>query len=123
MTIVEENAASAEHSNSVAIVGRVSAPPEERELPSGDRIVTVRLVVSRPEGGAARTSRRRQSVDVVDCVAWSSRCRRSVASWRTGDLVALEGALRRRFFRTGNGTQSRVEVEVTRGRLIRRASA
>ena len=52
MTIVEENAASAEHSNSVAIVGRVSAPPEERELPSGDRIVTVRLVVSRPEGGA-----------------------------------------------------------------------
>ncbi|MDT7548546.1 MAG: hypothetical protein QOE84_940, partial [Actinomycetota bacterium] len=34
--------------NEVALVGRVSAPAEERVLPSGDVLLTWRVVVDRP---------------------------------------------------------------------------
>lgn len=34
--------------NLVQLVGRVSAQPESRELPSGDELVTFRLIVTRP---------------------------------------------------------------------------
>ncbi|WP_426244770.1 single-stranded DNA-binding protein [Nocardioides sp. LHG3406-4] len=103
--------------NQVMLHGRLTAEPECRELPSGDVIWTFRVVVDRPPGG-----RSRQRLDSLECVAWLARVRRSVASWRIGDEVAVEGALRRRFFRTGAGAASRVEVEVTSARIIRRAA-
>jgi single-strand DNA-binding protein len=102
--------------NDVRLQGRLAAAPEERELPSGDVMWAFRVVVDRPPGG-----RSRQRVDALECVAWQARVRRSVSSWRVGDQVALEGALRRRFFRTASGAASRVEVEVTSARVIRRA--
>ena len=103
--------------NEVRLQGRIAAAPEERELPSGDVLWTFRVVVDRPSGG-----RSRQSVDALECVAWAGRVRRSVATWRVGDQVAVQGALRRRFFRAGAGAASRVEVEVTSARVIRRAA-
>ncbi len=102
--------------NEVTLHGRLGAAPEERVLPSGDVIWTFRVIVDRPPGG-----RSRQRVDALECVAWGSRVRRSVAGWRVGDRVAVEGALRRRFFRNGAAAASRVEVEVTSARIIRRA--
>lgn len=101
--------------NEVRLAGRVSGAPERRVLPSGDEIWTLRLVVARER------PRGRQTVDALECVAWSARTRRSVASWADGDLVEVSGALRRRFYRAGGATQSRVEVEVDRARLTRRA--
>lgn len=85
-------------------------------MPSGDEVATLRLVVPRvrPAG--------RQTVDVLDCAAWSPTARRMVTRWRTGDVVEVSGALRRRFFRTGAGTASRFEVEVLGGRLVTRAA-
>lgn len=103
--------------NQVVLQGRIAAAPEERELPSGDVLWAFRVVVDRPPGG-----RSRQRVDALECVAWSARVRRSVATWRVGDQVCVEGALRRRFFRAGAGAASRVEVEVTSARVIRRAA-
>lgn len=102
--------------NRVQLVGRVSGEPAVRELPSGDRIVTFVMVVARDR------PRGRQRVDVVDCVAWGGRVRRTVSRWREGDVCEVEGALRRRFYRAGGATVSRVEVEVGAGRLIRRAA-
>lgn len=104
--------------NEVRLVGRVSQPPEERVLPSGDAVWTFRVVVPRatPEG-------RRPQVDALDCAAWSPRARRSAATWAAGDMVEVSGALRRRFFRAANGAASRFEVEMTRGRLIRRSGS
>ncbi len=102
--------------NEVRLVGRVSGDPEEKVLPSGDRLWSFRVVVPRA------APRGRQSVDALECVAWSGRVRRSVATWRDGDEVELSGALRRRFYRTGSGTVSRVEVEAERARIIRRAA-
>ena len=42
------------------------------------------------------------------------------AGWRTGDVVEVEGALQRRFWRTGAGTASRYEVNCRRGRKVAR---
>ena len=105
--------------NEVRLVGRISQPPQERVLPSGDTVWTFRVVVDRP----ARRSRSRQSVDALECAAWTSRARRSVANWSVDDVVEVNGALRRRFFRSGGAAASRVEVEMTSGRVIRRATS
>jgi single-strand DNA-binding protein len=103
--------------NEVRLVGRVSQAPEQRTLPSGDVLWTFRVVVARPDEGEGR-----RRVDALECAAWSPRAQRSVARWGPDDLVEVTGALRRRFFRSGAGPASRVEVEMARGRLIRRAA-
>lgn len=102
--------------NRVVLRGRVSAAPEARELPSGSSVVGVRITVPREATTMTRGSR--QTVDWFECTAWSAAQRRVVARWRPGDLVELEGAVRRRFPR-GGGT-SRVEIEVLRGRRLAR---
>lgn len=104
--------------NEVRLVGRVSRPPDERVLPSGDVVWTFRVVVGREPGG-----RSRQSVDALECAAWTARARRSVRVWSEGDVVEVTGSLRRRFFRAGAAVSSRVEVEMASGRLIRRAAS
>lgn len=101
--------------NEVRLVGRVSQP-EVRELPSGDALVVFRVVVTRASSTEGATK-----VDALDCVAWTPRSRRSATSWRAGDVVEVTGALRRRFFTTGAGRASRTEVEMSRGRVVRRA--
>jgi single-strand DNA-binding protein len=106
-----------DHANQVRLRGRVSAAPENRVLPSGDRLVSARLVVARPPGPA----RLRQSVDVLDCVAWTARARRLVTGWQPGSVVEVEGAIRRRFRRGPAGLTSRVEIEVVSARRVRPA--
>ena len=65
----------------------------------------------------------KQTADWVDCAVWGGRPRRAVSRWGAGDVVEVEGALRRRFFHGGPGMSTRLEVEVLGGRLIRRAGA
>ncbi|HEU5037603.1 MAG TPA: single-stranded DNA-binding protein [Nocardioides sp.] len=103
--------------NEVRLVGRLSQDPEERVLPSGDSVWTFRVVVPRRRGGKSR-----QRVDALECAAWSARSRRAVSSWSADDVVEVVGALHRRFFRAGGAVASRVEVEMTSGRVIRRAA-
>ncbi|MFW5474096.1 single-stranded DNA-binding protein [Knoellia sp. CPCC 206450] len=91
--------------NSVELVGRVSGEPDARVLPSGDDLVTLRVVVPRPAGGP---------VDTIDLACWSRSARRSAQRMSDGDRVHVVGALRRRFFRTPGGAASRYEVEVTK---------
>lgn len=109
--------------NEVVLVGRVSADPEDRELPSGDVLTTFRLVVDRPpptrplpEGVRPATT------DTLDCVAWTGRVQRSARALRAGDVVAVEGALRRRFWRSPTGAASRCEVELGGLKRLERAS-
>jgi single-strand DNA-binding protein len=103
--------------NTVVLRGRVSSGPEGRALPSGAEIVSVRLSVPRSLTPMTRGSK--QSVDWVDCVAWGGAVRRSVASWSVGDTVEVRGALRRRYYRGAQGTATRLELEVLRGRRVR----
>ena len=105
--------------NEVRLIGRISQEPESRELPSGDTSWTFRVVVPRSPAAV----RPHQSVDALECCVWSGRLKRSVRAWHAGDVVEVSGQLRRRFFRGGGATASRVEVEVTAGRIIRRAAS
>ena len=82
------------------------------EVPGLHRVV----LVVRPEDRASR-----QRVDTLDCAVWGGRVRASVAGWCADDVVEVTGAARRRFFSTGNGRASRVEIEVSGGRVVRRA--
>jgi single-strand DNA-binding protein len=108
--------------NSVVLVGKVAGDATDRELPSGDVLITWRLVVRRPPP-ARRVPEgiRPTSVDTIDCASWRGDVRRTVKGWADGDLVRVEGSLRRRFWRTATGTASRCEVEVTRARRLSRA--
>ena len=106
--------------NVVRLRGRVSTAAEERELPSGTAMVTVRLSVAREP--TPMTSGSRQGHDWVDCSVWGGRARRTVAGWRAGDVVEVEGALRRRFYRAGGATSTRLEVEILSARTVTRAA-
>ena len=110
---------SGEWVNEVRLVGRVSAAAEERELPSGDQVAQLRVVVPRATtaGGGAR-------VDTIDVACWTARTRRSARALHADDHVEVVGSLRRRFFRAGAATVSRYEVEAGVIRRIRvKASA
>lgn len=102
--------------NSVILVGRVSAEPETRILPSDDELVTFRLIVARPPRRGRDAGR--TSVDVIDIACWSAATRRAARRLEAETVVRVEGALRRRFFRTGGGAASRYEVEAA---SVRRA--
>ncbi len=100
--------------NTVVLRGRVSSAPAERELPSGALITTVRLSVARAR--TPMTAGSAQSTDWVDCTAWTSRTRRAVGGWKSGDQVEVTGALRRRFYRAGERSGTRLEVEMLSAR-------
>lgn len=98
--------------NEVVLVGRVTTEPTSKEMPSGDVLVTFRLVVDRPEKDRGPSGR--VTVDTIDCVAVSAANRRTALRFQRDDVVSVEGALRRRFWRAGAGATSRVEVLVQR---------
>jgi single-strand DNA-binding protein len=119
MSVAEQAALG--HSNEVHLVGRLAAAPVSRDLPSGDLVMTFRVVVARQRasrGPAARSA----TVDTIDCAAWTKAAQRSLRSWDPGDIVEVRGALRRRFWRSPHGPSSRSEVEVTTARRAARAS-
>ena len=119
-TAVAGTAAAVGTRNEVVLVGRVSGAPEERTLPSGDALVSWRVVVDRPALRRPPPGVRPTTVDTVDCVAWSAASRRTARGLADGDVVAVEGALRRRFWRGGTGALSRTEVEVASLRRLSR---
>lgn len=107
--------------NEVVLVGRLAAAPEQRALPSGALLTTWRLVVERPPGGRKPPEGvRAPTIDTVDCVAWVSAVQRSAGTWEPGDVLSVEGSLRRRFWRSPTGASSRYEVEVSRAKRLAR---
>ena len=99
--------------NEVRIRGRVSGAPRHKQLPSGDQVMSIRVVVPRPEGSRVGGSGGRSvSVDTFECVAWTRRPQ-SVMTRLSGDEhVLVTGALRRRYWRAGGAVASMVEIEV-----------
>lgn len=101
--------------NTVLLVGRVSAAPEGRVMPSGDELVQFRVVVPRPR----RRGDTRTQVDAIDVACWTARSRASALRLHEDDTVEVEGSLRRRFFAGPGGRVSRYEVEARRVRRHR----
>jgi len=117
---VAEHAA-VEHANEVHLVGRLAAEPVSRGLPSGDLLLTFRVIVAR-ERTTRTAAARSATVDTIDCAAWTKVAQRSVRAWEPGDVVEVRGALRRRFWRSPHGPSSRSEVEVSSARRAARST-
>ena len=96
--------------NWIFLRGKLAQPPIERELPSGDTILSFRLTVERPAGERAK-------VDSLECAAVRPRVRRTLGRAEPGDLLEIEGSLHRRFWRGATGTASRYEVRVDVARV------
>ena len=96
----------------VAVVwGACSIPPDIRVLPSDQRVAQLQLT-TRVDGRALSVP-----VSVIDPPAW-------LEELDAGDELVVLGPVRRRFFRAGGVTASRVEVEaelVCRARDRRRS--
>ena len=97
--------------NDVVLVGRLSAEPTTRLLPSGDELLGWRLVVGR-DAAARAVSANAPTVDTIDCVAYKAGIRRTIGRCVGGEMLEVQGALRRRFWRGAKGLASRYEVEV-----------
>lgn len=95
--------------NRVLLRGRVADVAEQRTLPSGDEIVSFRLIVDR---SAAAKRRSRQLVDTFDCSAWTARLRAKALRLEPGDRIEISGELRRLFSSRGGGVSSRVFVDL-----------
>ena len=96
----------------VVLVGRLGAHVEVRELPSGDTVTVFTIVVDRP-----RTAGRQGSavkVDAIACQSFRAAVVNRLGRLEPGQWVRAEGALRRRFWRSGAGLGSAMEVEVSR---------
>ena len=61
----------------------------------------------------------RATVDTIDVSCWTALTRRAGLRLADGDVVEVEGSLRRRFYRAGPSVQSRYDVVADR---VRRAS-
>lgn len=110
--------------NEVALVGRVSGEPVEKELPSGDLLVIWRVVVERPPSRRpVPEGSRPVTTDTFDCVAWAAGVRRAAGAFAPGDVVRVEGALRRRFWRGATGATSKYEIEAASAKRLVRAQA
>lgn len=88
--------------NDVLLRGRVSAEAVEKELPSGDKVVEFRLIVTRGK---------RDGVDTLDIGAWSAKSRRTALTLNPDEWVEISGAIHRRFWRGAAGLASRWQVE------------
>ena len=88
--------------NDLLLRGRVSAAAVEKELPSGDKVVEFRLIVSRDK---------RDGVDTLDIGAWSAKSRRAALSLKPAEWVEVTGSIHRRFFKSATGLASRWQVE------------
>ena len=88
--------------NELTLRGRVSAPATVKELPSGDKVVEFRLIVSRSD---------RNGVDTLDIAAWSANSRKRALSLQAEQWIEINGAIHRRFWQSPSGLTSRWQVE------------
>jgi single-strand DNA-binding protein len=100
--------------NHVFLRGRLAELPLEKELPSGDVLLTFRLTVLRPPGERVR-------VDSLECSSTRPRVHKSLARAQPGDEVEVTGCLRRRFWRSAAGPASRYAVDALAVRVKRPA--
>ena len=96
---VEENDLSL---NDLLLRGRVSAAATTKELPSGDKVVEFRLIITRES---------REGVDTLDISAWSAKSGKTALTLGPDEWVEISGAIHRRFWQSPGGLASRWQVE------------
>jgi single-strand DNA-binding protein len=88
--------------NDLLLRGRVSCPAVEKELPSGDKVVEFRVIISRAG---------REGVDTLDIAAWSYKSRRIALTLKAQEWIEISGSVHRRFWQTHGAVASRWQVE------------
>ena len=88
--------------NDLLLRGRVSAAATTKELPSGDKVVEFRLIVTRES---------REGVDTLDIADCSAKSRKTALSLTPDEWVEISGAIHRRFWQSPAGLASRWQVE------------
>jgi single-stranded DNA-binding protein len=87
--------------NDLLLRGRVSAQATSKELPSGDKVVEFRLIVTRAE---------REGVDTLEIAAWSAKTRKIALTLEGDEWVEISGSIHRRFWQSPTGVASRWQV-------------
>lgn len=90
--------------NDLLLRGRVSVPATVKELPSGDKVVEFRLIVSRID---------RDGVDTLDIAAWSGKTRKTALSLKSDEWIEVSGSVHRRFWQSPTGLASRWQIEAS----------
>ncbi len=90
--------------NDLLLRGRVSVPATVKELPSGDKVVEFRLIVSRID---------RDGVDTLDIAAWSGKTRKTALSLKSDEWIEVSGSVHRRFWQSPAGLASRWQIEAS----------
>ena len=88
--------------NDVLLRGRVSAPATTKELPSGDKVVEFRLIITRES---------REGVDTLDIAVWSAKSRKIALTLDSDEWIEVSGSIHRRFWQSPGGVASRWQVE------------
>ena len=88
--------------NDVLLRGRVSAVASTKELPSGDKVVEFRLIVTRTE---------REGVDTLYIAAWSAKMRKLALYLKPDEWIEISGSIHRRFWQSPAGVASRWQIE------------
>jgi single-strand DNA-binding protein len=88
--------------NDLLLRGRVSAAATTKQLPSGDKVVEFRLIITRES---------REGVDTLDIAAWSAKSRKTALTLGPDEWVEISGAIHRRFWQSPGGLASRWQVE------------
>lgn len=99
--------------NEVFLQGRVTSEPIEKQLPSGDSVVEFRIVIDR-----TRSRSTKREVDTLDIAVWLAKPRRRALTLAADDWVAIDGSVRRRFWRAPSGVASRWQVEASQLRRL-----
>jgi len=90
--------------NDLLLRGRVSAPATTKELPSGDKVVEFRLIITRDK---------REGVDTLDIAAWSAKMRKKALSLSANEWIEVSGSVHRRFWQGPGGLASRWQIEAS----------
>jgi single-strand DNA-binding protein len=88
--------------NDLLLRGRVSAPATSKELPSGDKVVEFRLIITRSG---------REGVDTLDIAAWSAKSRKIALTLQGDEWIEVSGSIHRRFWQSPTGVASRWQIE------------
>jgi len=88
--------------NDVLLRGRVSREAVEKELPSGDKVVEFRLIITREK---------LSGVDTLDIGAWNAKARRSALTLKADEWIEISGSIHRHFWSAPTGLASRWQVE------------
>ena len=88
--------------NDLLLRGRVSAQATSKELPSGDKVVEFRLIITRSQ---------REGVDTLDIAAWSAKSRKIALTLQGDEWIEVSGSIHRRFWQSPTGVASRWQIE------------